>query len=253
MKIGRYEFSVARLFLAAVCYMLLIDFHELGHLLSAKLVGFHPESFKLGHGEPHLVLFSLDGIQFSVHAFLVGGGVQIRELMPDFVPSALNLAFNLKKITVLLMGGIFGLIAGQIIALFICSGSFAGRAISSIKLLRGMIWQIGKALWALFLFRHQKFDDDYAYFQFWEIPLKAAESNQLLLRILYSTAISDSIFNILPIPLLDGGKIAFAICSIAGLNFSAEEQTILVVLTGLPLIVLFAAAILRGFRWPIPK
>ncbi|MBY0546721.1 MAG: site-2 protease family protein [Candidatus Obscuribacterales bacterium] len=252
LKIWKYEISPFLLIVAPLCYLILILGHECGHWLVAKLVGFHAPVFRIGHGVQQYSLFTIGGTQFVLSPLLIGGGVQVNELMAEnlLMPQSRNLLIG--RLAVLAAGPVASLFIALVLGTLITGGN--ARLLESQRLCRSFSGDIVRALIALATFGNMRTNNDKAdYLTFFEIPFAAFSSWSLCSRILFSTALSEFILNILPLPMVDGGKMLFDLLTLIGAPLSADTKEIAVVLSGLFLIVVFFGALYRSFRWPIPK
>lgn len=250
VRVWKYEVRITRIIAAACCYVALICLHEAGHWLTAELVSFHAPVFKIGHGEPHLVLFRIFNTDFQLCPLLIGGSVHVNELIGFQTSSEILL----KRILVLTAGPLTNLLCAFALGFAIVIGNVVDRVNRSAILVKQLFVEILQSLLALLLFRHQKYDHStWQYYSFLEIPFEAVRSCSMLLSVLFSTALSEAVFNILPIPGLDGGNILFDVLSLTQHPASDETQILSAVLSRLFLAVIFFAAIYRNFRWPVPK
>ncbi len=196
------------------------------------------------------MLFRLFNTDFQLCPLLIGGSVHVNELIGFQSPSLIIL----KRILVLAAGPLTNLLCAFALGFAIVNGNIVDRVNRSAILVKQLFVEIMLSLLALLLFRHQKHDHStWHYYTFLEIPFEAARSCSMLLNILCSTALSEAVFNILPIPGLDGGNILFDILSLTQHPASDETQILSAVLSRLFLAIIFFAAIYRNFRWPVPK
>jgi membrane-associated protease RseP (regulator of RpoE activity) len=249
------------LFLAALAYLAVVCLHECGHWSAARLVGYHVQCFRLGLGEPHVVVGSCLGTEIKVSPWLLGGAVQVRELMPP----ASNQSFSeagrseapreWKSILVLSAGPLTSFVLAFLLAFYSFGARGPAQAAKSAACLCLLLClAVFRALAALLSFRQQRLDSRFDYCPLACVPWKASESANACLLILISTCLSQAVFNFLPLPALDGGKIFFELLDlIPGGKIDPSGQTLLVVLCQLLLFVAFFAAVYRGFCWPFPE
>lgn len=251
MRIWKYEISPILVIVAPLCYLMLILVHEFGHWLVAQMVGFHAPVFRIGHGAPQFPLCQIAGTQFVVSPLLLGGAVHVNELMAEDLQMPHSRNLLLGRLAVLSAGPVASLFIALVVGTWITTGP--ARIRDSQRLCRSFITEIISALIALFTFTNLRQKSDKAeYLTFFEMPFAAFGSWSLCSRILFSTALSEAIFNMLPFPMVDGGKVLFDVLTLVGCPLSAETQEIAVVLSGLFLIVVFFGALYRSYRWPIP-
>lgn len=252
LKIWKYEISPLLLIVAPLCYLLLILIHEAGHWLVAQLVGFHAPVFRIGHGVQQYPLCTIGGTQFVLSPLLMGGGVHVNELVAENLPMPQSQNLLIGRLAVLAAGPVASLFIALVVGTWITTGK--ARLLESQRLCRSFSGDIVSALIALATFRNVRTNNVKAeYLTFFEIPFAAFSSWSLCSRILFSTALSEFIFNILPLPMVDGGKMLFDLLTLIGAPLSAETKEIAVVLSGLFLMVMFFGALYRSYRWPIPR
>lgn len=252
---------IPRLLLAALAYTVLVCCHEAGHCFAAGACGFHPVSFRIGLGEPHLVIGRWQGTEIRLTPWLIGGSVQTRELLPPqnnpvgVAPGRTTREGRLKAILVALAGPLVSLGSFFVLSFVLLKARHIKAApLCSLQLCRALSAEVLEALTALFLFRNMKTSKDFDYYQFLKVPWIASQNAGACTLVLISVTLSEAIFNLLPIPCLDGGKIAFDLYALAaGSQIEPLLETVIIVSSELVLFVVFFAACYRGFGWPVPK
>lgn len=184
---------------------LLIMIHELGHFLAAKVTKIDVLEFSIGMG-PKIFSKKIKDTSYSIRLFLIGGFVQLNE-------DNYSKASWLKQIFVLLSGALFNLlfaIIGSFIyvqLLDIEIGIFQS-ILASFKIVYNIIFMMCITL--IDLFKAPSADalsgpvgivDGLSTYV--EQGFSAATQGFILLNI------NLFIMNLLPIPILDGGKIVF--------------------------------------------
>jgi membrane-associated protease RseP (regulator of RpoE activity) len=242
---------IALVIVCALLYMAVVCGHELGHWIAAQAVGFHPSVFSIGQGKPYVSLGQVRSTEFRLTPWLIGGGVHIEELRAE-VSAQTEPAFVLRQMIVLLAGPVASCLMGVGFAyvLFPAAG-FRG----ALTYCRRFSFEILRALAALLTFRNlNSLREDFDYYTFLELPWMASGSMHNVFRAFCSTALSEGIFNLFPIPILDGGKIAFCVVwLITRTSTNPSVEMILLILSWFGLAILFFAALYRGYRYPFPK
>lgn len=240
------------MFFVCVClYLGVVCGHEMGHWLAAHLVGFHASTFTIGQGRPFVVLGKVGDTEVRLTPWLVGGAVHVEELSTELSTNT-RPEFAIKQILVLAAGPITSFVIGVGFAFWLWPsigiGELSKRCVDASK-------EMARAIGALLSFRNlNSAKDEYDYYTFLYLPWMATSSMRDAVRGFCSTALSEGLFNILPVPILDGGKITFALWwLITRQPISADTETMLLVVSYLALMVMFFACLYRGYKFPFPR
>jgi regulator of sigma E protease len=182
---------------------LLVVIHELGHLVAARLTGIPVAGFSVGFG-PKLWMRRWGQVEYSLRAFPLGGFV-----MPDVADEEFR-EIPLRKRLVFFLGGPLANLLATLPLFSILNGtrggwSFYGLFIAPFQQAASACWQLLGSLAGLF----------------WKpesltgiIGIVAEGGRQaqtgMGLEVAISLSLSLAVFNLLPIPMLDGGQITLA-------------------------------------------
>lgn len=198
---------------------LLIIIHELGHFLAAKLSKIEVLEFSIGMG-PKIISKKINETTYSIRLFLIGGFVQLNE-------DNYKEASWIKQIFVLLSGALFNLVFAVVgafvyIQLLGLGIGFFKSITASCGLVYNIICMMFETL--IGLFKAPSADvlsgpvgivDGLSTYV--EQGLSAATEGFILLNI------NLFIMNLIPIPILDGGKIVFVIIKRIFNKFNLEK------------------------------
>jgi regulator of sigma E protease len=183
---------------------LLVVIHELGHLAAARLTGIPVAGFSVGFG-PKLWTRRWGQVEYSLRALPLGGFV-----LPAVADEEFR-ALPLSKRLVFFLGGPLANLLATLPLLSILNGirggwSFQGLVTAPFQQAAAACWQLLGSLAGLF--SHPE--------SLTGIVGIVAEGGRLAqtgmgLEIAISLSISLAVFNLLPIPMLDGGQIILAI------------------------------------------
>jgi regulator of sigma E protease len=191
--------------LIAIMLGLLILIHELGHLAAAKYAKIPIERFSVGFG-PRLWGFKRNGTDYWVSLVPLGGYV-----LPQIDDDQGLSEFSLFKRILFCLGGPIANILAALVCISIASAANSGISLSSVitkPLLQvfGMTHQIILAIPALF-HHPDKLSGIVGI-----VALGGQHTGTDMTRLLTFSVLLNvnlAVFNMLPIPPLDGGKIVF--------------------------------------------
>lgn len=186
---------------------LLILIHELGHFLAAKLTKIDVLDFSVGMG-PKILSIKIKETCYSIRLFLIGGFVQLNE-------ENYNNASWIKQIIVLLSGAIFNFIfavIGTFIYLYLLDvdATLIQIILGSFEIVYNIICMMIMALFELFKAPTTEALSG---------PVGIVNGLSTYVEQGFSTVLQGAtllninlfIMNLLPIPILDGGKIVFVL------------------------------------------
>lgn len=179
---------------------LLIVLHELGHLIAARLTGIPVAGFSVGFG-PKLWARRWGRVEYSLRAFPLGGFV-----MPAVIDEEFR-AIPLRKRLAFFLGGPLANLLAPLPLLSILNGirggvSFDHLVILPFQQVAGFCWQLLGSLASLF--SHPESLRGVV-----AIVVEGGRQAQagMGLEVAISLSLSLAVFNLLPIPMLDGGQI----------------------------------------------
>ena len=247
------KFKLSLLIAAAVSYSTLNSLHELGHWGAAMCASFHAPTFRIGRGKPELPLFKIMDTNFVLCPLPIGGSVEVSELKADCSEHDSNEA-KLKEIAVLLAGPIVNLALAFLLALSITAEGAKLQVAKSISLCTKQVAEIFELMAASLALRRQTCSNNgFVYYRFFEIPFVAATSARAMISVLFSVSLGEAIINLLPIPIVDGGKVCILVLSFCGVYITYEIQILTSVVTSLIIVITFFTAMYRDLRWPVPN
>lgn len=182
---------------------LLILIHELGHLAAAKWAGIPVAGFSVGFG-PKLLTRRWGQVEYSLRAFPLGGFVMLAVTDEEELR-----AISLRKRLAFYLGGPLANLLAALPALSVLNGlhdaSFYQLAILPFRQVAASCWQL-LGLLATLPSRPESISG---------VVGIVVEGGRLAqsgkgLEIAISLSISLAVFNLLPIPVLDGGQITMA-------------------------------------------
>lgn len=242
----------------AVGYSSLICCHEFTHCVAARMTGLHPTIFRFGHGEPSLLLGRWGSTQIRLCPFILGGSVRIEEfqIAPGVASTPILPADCMRSILVRLAGPL----CSMLMALILFAAAIRGRVSDRLQTLLTTLPEYSLELCAtigkMLLFCNQSAlkEDKFYYWRMQDIPFRATDSICFVLVALGGTAYTEAIFNVLPFPVLDGGKAAIDCWELVrGTTLDADTEIIASILSFLALAIAVLASVYRGVRWPFPR
>ena len=194
--------------LTAFLLLLLVILHEVGHMVAAQRCGVKVEEFCIGMG-PRICSFSVRGIRVSVKLFPMGDSCEMDTETYEALPLR-------KKVIILSAGCIINFLAGcvlTVLALVMANGLVAGlqkapMAVGSflilpfqaLSCLKGVsLEKLGGPVQLVTEVSHMASE--------FAVPVAGVFAVMAIISFLLS------IFNLLPIPPLDGGEIVYSIIS----------------------------------------
>jgi regulator of sigma E protease len=184
---------------------LLILLHELGHLVAAKRAGIPVAGFSVGLG-PKLWTRRWGQVEYSLRALPLGGFVML-----DVTDEEELRAIPLRKRLAFYLGGPLANLLAALPALAVLNGiasgaSFYQLAVLPFRQVAASCWQLLGVLASL----PSHLESLSGVFGIVVEGGRLAQSGKGL-EIAISLSISLAVFNLLPIPVLDGGQITMAI------------------------------------------
>lgn len=244
----------------AAGYSSLICLHEFSHCVAARLVGLHPTAFRIGQGEPSLVLTNWGGTEIRLSPFLLGGSVRVEEfqLNPGTPSISVSTTDCLKSFIVRIVGPL----GSSLLAVAYLMPAM--RRKSRLNGLRQLVCQIFPSYCAdlfktiatmlLFLPQRKVEREEFYYWRLQDIPFRATDNLRLALIALGGTAFTEAVFNVLPFPVLDGGKAAIDVYELfAGRSLDGDTEIIVTVVSALVLALAVMVSVYRGYYWPFPR
>lgn len=225
---------------------LLILIHELGHFLAAKLTKIDVLEFSIGMG-PKILSIKIKDTIYSIRLFLIGGFVQLNE--ENYKNSSW-----IKQIIVLVSGALFNLIFAIVgsfiyVSLLNVDISLFQKILASFEIVYSIICMMFLSLIELFKAPSPDVLSG---------PVGIVNGLSTYVEKGFSTVVEGAtllninlfIMNLLPIPILDGGKIVFIIVKriFKKANIEKIEQTLDIV--GL---IFLAAIFILAFKNDITR
>jgi regulator of sigma E protease len=183
---------------------LLIVIHELGHLVAAKLAGIPVDGFSIGFG-PKLWTRRWGQVEYALRALPLGGFVMLAVMDEEELR-----AIPLRKRLAFYLGGPFANLFSTLPLLAILNGTARGGSFHQLVVLP--FQQVAATCWQLLGVLASLPSRPGALSGVVGIVVdggRLAQSGKGL-EIAISLSISLAVFNLLPIPVLDGGQITMA-------------------------------------------
>lgn len=182
---------------------LLVVIHEIGHLVAARLTGIPIAGFSVGFG-PKLWTRRWGQVEYSLRVFPLGGFV-----LPDVADEEFR-EIPLRKRLVFFLGGPLANLVATLPLFSILNGtrggwSFYGLFIAPFRQAAAACWQLLGSLAGLF----SKPESLTGIIGIIAEGERQAQTG-MGLEVALSLSLSLAVFNLLPIPMLDGGQITLA-------------------------------------------
>jgi regulator of sigma E protease len=183
---------------------LLIVIHELGHLAAARLAGIPVAGFSVGFG-PKLWARRWGQVEYSLRAIPLGGFV-----MPAVTDDSEFRAFPLGKRLAFFLGGPLANLLATLPLFSILNGTARGWSFYQIVI--APFQQAAATCWQLLGLLSSLFSRPESLSGIVGIVVEGGHAVQsgMGLGVAISLSVSLAVFNLLPIPMLDGGQITLA-------------------------------------------
>lgn len=210
--------TVITAIVSILSFSTMIVIHEAGHLLAARKAGILVDSFSIGFG-PSLFKKNVHGVTYQLSLLPIGGYVRMPETLSE--DRSMGIPFHLasirKKLCVLAAGSIANLLTGFIVMTVISIQAqirMGGSLFLALKQTSHFFWEtirVSAAGIAQLLFSTSvSWKDVSGPLGVSRVLSDGLQTSPLYFFLIFAViSINIGVFNLVPIPALDGGRILF--------------------------------------------